>query len=70
VSLGVEREDEAEFKRNPATVSRHIFPVDGVEGKWVNIGGEEATQLSENLLDTDTHGSLSVWKEFDKVGCI
>ena len=68
VCLGVEKVHKDELKGNPATVDGKELPADGVEGNGVDVGGEEATELSENLLDSDTHGTLSVREDLDEEG--
>lgn len=68
MGLGIHREDEAELKEDPATVDSKELPVEGVEGQGVDIGGEEATELAEDLLDSDTTAALGVWEEFNEEG--
>ena len=68
ICLRVEEEDEAELEEDPATVDGEEFPADGIERDRVDVGGEEAAELSENLLDSDTHSTLGVREEFDEVG--
>lgn len=68
VGLGVESEDEQELEEDPAAVDGHVLPSDGLESDGVYVGGEEACQLSENLLDADSHSTLGVGEKFDKVG--
>lgn len=67
--LGVEGEDEQELKEDPAAVDGEVLPVDGLEGDGVHVGREETGQLSEDLLDTDTHGTLGIGEQLDEVGC-
>ena len=68
VCLWVEEVDEAELKEDPATVDGKELPADGGEGNGVDVGGEETSEFSENLLDSNTHGTLRVGEEFDEVG--
>ena len=70
VGLGVEGVDEDELESDPSAVDGHVLPVDSLESKGVDVGGEEATALAENLLNSDTHGTLGVGEEFDEVGYI
>jgi hypothetical protein len=65
VCLRVEEVDEGELEEDPATVDGEELPADGGQGNGVDISGEEAAELSENLLDSDTHGTLGVGEEFD-----
>jgi hypothetical protein len=69
VRLGVEEVDGDEFKGDPAAVDGEELPVDGVKGEGVDVGGEEAAELAEDLLDSNTHGTLSIWEDLDEVGC-
>ena len=69
MGLGVEDEDEAELEEDPADVDSHVLPANGLEGNGVDVGGEEASQFAENLLDSDTHSPLGIREEFHKVGC-
>lgn len=68
VRLGVEEVDGDELEEDPSAVDGEVLPADGVEGLGVDVGGEETTELAENLLDTDTPGTLSVGEDFDEVG--
>lgn len=70
LGLGVEQEDKGEFEEDPSTVDGHVLPVDGSKSDRVDVGGEEATALAENLFDSDTHGPLGVGEEFDEVSCL
>ena len=70
VRLGVEQVDGDQLKGDPSAVDGQEFPVDGVERLGVDVGGEEAAQLAENLLDTNTHGALSVGEDLDEIGCV
>jgi hypothetical protein len=67
VRLGVEQVHDDELESNPAAVDGEVLPVDGIEGDGVDVGGEEAAELAEDLLDTDTHGTLGIGEELDKV---
>ena len=66
--LGVEEEDNEEFKDDPATVDGKELPPDGIKGDRVDVCGEESSELAEDLLDTDTTASLSIGPELDQVG--
>lgn len=66
--LGIQGEDDAKLKDDPATVNGEIAPLDGTEGNRVDICGEEPGELSKDLLNTDTSASLGIGPEFDKVG--
>jgi hypothetical protein len=68
LSLGVHPVDEGELEEDPAAVDGEELPVEGVEGERVDVGGEEATELAEDLLDSDTTAALGVGEEFDEVG--
>jgi hypothetical protein len=69
VRLGVEHVDGEELEGDPSAVDGQELPVDGVESEGVDVGGEETTEFAEDLLDSDTHGTLGVGEDFDKVGC-
>lgn len=68
MGLGVEPEDEAELEEDPAAVDGEELPVEGIKGNGVDVGGEEATELAEDLLDSDTTAALGVGEEFHEVG--
>lgn len=68
MGLGVEEVDEDELEEDPRAVDGEELPVDGLEGDGVDVAGEEATDLAEDLLNSDTTGALSVWEELDEVG--
>ena len=68
VGLGIEQIDEDELKEDPPAVDGEELPVDGLEGDGVDVAGEEATDLAEDLLNSDTTGALGVWEELDEVG--
>ena len=67
-SLGVQEEDDHELESDPTTVDSKVLPLDGIEGDGVDVGGEETGELAEDLLDTNTTGSLGVGPKLDKVG--
>lgn len=68
VGLGVEEGDDAELKSDPATVDGKVLPADGFDGDGVDVVGEETSELSENLLNTDTTRTGGVGPELDEVG--
>jgi len=68
LGLGVEQEDKDQLEADPAAVDGHVLPVDGVQGNRVHEGREEATDLSEDLLQSDTAGSLSEGEQLNQVG--
>jgi hypothetical protein len=68
MSFRVHEEDEPEFKGDPAAVDGEVLPADGAEGDGVDVVGEEAAELAEDLLNTDTTGALGIGEEFDEVG--
>jgi hypothetical protein len=68
VGFRVHEEDEAEFKEDPAAVDGEVLPADSGEGDRVDVVGEEAGALAEDLLNTNTHGALGIREEFDEVG--
>lgn len=70
MGLGVEPVDEAELEEDPATVDGEELPIEGVKGNGVDVGGEEATDLAEDLLDSDTTAALGVGEEFHEVGWV
>lgn len=70
LGLGVKPVDEAELEADPATVDGEELPVKGVEGEGVNVGGEEATELAKDLLESDTTAALGVGEEFHEVGWV
>lgn len=65
--LRVEGEDDEELKGDPGAVDGEVPPLDGVEGDGVDVVGEEATHLAEELLDTDAAAPLGVRPELDEV---
>src|SRR4051794_39599559 len=65
--LGVEHEDDAQLKEDPAAVDGQVLPGDGGEGNRVDVGGEEAAELAEDLLDTDTAAAVRVGPQLDEV---
>jgi hypothetical protein len=69
VRLRVEHVDGEELESDPSAVDGQELPVDGAESEGVDVSGEETTELSEDLLDTDTHGTLGIGEQLDKVGC-
>ena len=68
MGLGVHPVDEGELEEDPAAVDGEELPVESIEGERVDVGGEEATELAEDLLDSDTTAALGVGEEFDEVG--
>src|SRR5690554_1430743 len=66
--LGVQEEDDDELEEDPAAVDGEVLPLEGVERDGVNVGGEEARELSENLLHTDATAALGIRPELDKIG--
>ena len=68
--LWVEGEDNAKFKGNPATIENEEFPSDSTQGDRVDIVRDEAGNLAEYLLDTDTTASLGVRPKLNQVGCL
>ena len=68
LGLGVEEEDAEELKGDPAAVGRQVLPIDGGERDRVDVVGEEEGDLSKDLLDTDTTGTLGVWEKLHEVG--
>lgn len=67
VRLGVHEVDEREFKGDPCAVDGKVLPLNGGKGNGIDVDGEETSQLSENLFDTDTHGTLRIREQLDKV---
>ena len=67
VGLGIHEVDEAKLEYEPSTVASHVFPSDSSESNGINLGREEATGLTPELLDSDTASSLCEGEELDKV---
>ena len=68
VRLRVEKVDSEELESDPTAINGEELPVNSLEGERVDVGREEATGLAENLLDSDTHGTLSVREDLDEEG--
>lgn len=68
-SLRVHEVDEAQLEEDPAAVDGEVLPVDGLERDRVDVVGEEAADLAENLLDAYAARAHVVGEEFDEVGC-
>ena len=66
--LRVEEEDGQEFESNPATIDGEELPTDVVKSDRVHVCGEEASALAKDLLDSDTHSTLRVREQFNKIG--
>jgi hypothetical protein len=66
--LGVQQVDDGELKEDPAAVDGQEPPLDCVEGDGVDVGGEEAGELAEDLLDTDATAAVGVGPQLDEVG--
>lgn len=60
--------DENELESNPTAVDGEEFPVDGRQGYGIYVVAEKASNLAEDLLNTDTSAALSVGEELDEVG--
>lgn len=69
LSLRVEEVDEQDLKGNPTAVYCEEFPVNSVEGNWVNVVREEGTDLSPHLLDTNTTASNVVREQLNEIRC-
>jgi hypothetical protein len=67
ICLRVHEVYEQTLESDPATVDGKVLPVDLAQSDGVDVEVEEACELAENLLDTDTHGTLGVREEFDEV---
>jgi len=67
--LRVEQEDDNQLEEDPTTVDGQVLPLDCVESLRVDVGGEEAGQLSEDLLDADAAAAVRVGPNLGEVGC-
>lgn len=70
MGLGVHPVDEAKLEADPATVDGEELPVEGVESQGVDVGGEEATELAKDLLESDTTAAFGVGEKFHEEGWV
>jgi hypothetical protein len=68
ICLRVHEVHEQTLESDPAAVDGKVLPVDLAQSNGVDVEVEEARELAEDLLNTDTHGTLGVGEEFNEVG--
>ena len=60
VRLRVHEVYEKELERDPPAVDGEVLPAYRLHRNGVNIDGEEATKLAEDLFESNTHAALRV----------
>jgi hypothetical protein len=70
LSFRINEKDEQPLECDPSAVNSHKLPANLVQPNGINVVREEETNLVENLLNSNTTSSNSVWEELDQEGCI